>query len=127
MFTTFVIYSLTIYTNGTEAPHLPKMSAEAQLGQRLFQENNCIACHQIYGLGGYMGPDLTNTYSKKGAAYSRAFIDAGTARMPRLGLSADEVDALIAYMAFVDATGTYPPDEYRIQWTGVVAQKDDPR
>ena len=74
------------------------MSDEARSGQQLFQESNCIACHQFYGLGGYMGPDLTNVISNRGEAYSRAFISAGTASMPNFGLNQEEVTALVAFL-----------------------------
>jgi nitric oxide reductase subunit C len=123
----FVIYSATVYTSGTAATHGESISPAARSGQQVFQDQNCIACHQFYGLGGYMGPDLTNVISTRGEAYSRAFITAGTARMPNFGLNDDEVTALIAYLDFVDQTGTYPPKEYRVLWTGDVAQEDDPR
>ncbi len=42
-------------------PH--PVGAPAAAGKLLYQKYNCQACHQIYGLGGYMGPDLTNVYS----------------------------------------------------------------
>ena len=116
-----------MYTNGTDAPHIAPISDEARYGQRIFQAYNCIACHQFYGLGGYMGPDLTNVMSKRGEAYSRAFITAGTATMPNLGLSTDEVNGLLAYLSFVDETGTYPPDDFEIRWNGTVALADDPQ
>ena len=74
-----------------------------------------------------MGPDLTNVISTRGEAYSRAFITAGTARMPNFDLNDNEVSALVAYLAFVDQTGTYPPANYEVQWTGNVVQEDDPR
>jgi nitric oxide reductase subunit C len=74
-----------------------------------------------------MGPDLTNVISTKGEAYSRAFIVAGTVRMPNFGLDEDQVSDLVAYLAFVDKTGTYPPENYDVLWTGDVAQEDDPR
>lgn len=122
----FAIYSFTIYTDGTAATHDVPMSDEARRGQQLYQDHNCTACHQFYGLGGYMGPDLTNVISRKGPAYAGAFITAGTASMPNLGLDPDEVSALVAYLAFVDRTGTYPPEKYDVHWTGVVAQEDDP-
>jgi nitric oxide reductase subunit C len=102
------------------------MDDAARHGQRVFQDNNCIACHQFYGLGGYMGPDLTNVIRNRGEAYSRAFITAGTQRMPTFNLSMEETDALIAFLAFVDQTGTYPPEDYKVRWTGLVTQSDDP-
>jgi len=122
----FVFYTAQIYTSGTEHSDSPLISDEARYGQQLFQDNNCIACHQFYGLGGYMGPDLTNVISNRGEAVSRALIANGTVRMPNFNLSTEETDALIAYLGFVDKTGTYPPTDYEVLWNGAVAQADDP-
>jgi len=127
LFVSFVIYSAYIYTAGTEATHIAPMSEEARHGQQVYQKYNCVACHQFYGLGGYIGPDLTNVISNRGAAYSSAFITAGTARMPNLGLSPEEVVAVVAYLGFVDKTGTYPPENYEVTWFGTVRQEDDPQ
>ncbi len=123
----FIVYSSQVYTLGTDVAHGEPMNDEARTGQQVYQEYNCVACHQFYGLGGYMGPDLTNVISNRGDAYARAFISGGTARMPNFDLSEAEVTALVSYLAFVDQTGTYPLKEYDIQWTGVVAQADDPK
>lgn len=103
------------------------ISPAADRGRQLYQEHNCVACHQFYGLGGYMGPDLTNVISNRGAAYARAFMAAGTQAMPNFNLSDEELDALVAYLEFVDKTGTYPPENFEVKWYGVVAQEDDPR
>ena len=125
--TAFVFYSGYVYTKGTAADHLPPMSDLERHGARVFQQYNCVACHQFYGLGGYMGPDLTNVISNRGEAVARAFITSGTASMPNLGLSAEEVDAVVAYLAFVDKTGTYPPENFDVRWYGSVEQPDDPQ
>ncbi|MFQ5982601.1 MAG: c-type cytochrome [Woeseiaceae bacterium] len=121
----FIPYSAYVYTQGTEASHVGPMSEAARYGQALFQEHNCIACHQFYGLGGYMGPDLTNVISNKGPAYARAFLVSGTQRMPNFNLNESELDAMIAYLEFVDSTGRYPADEYRINWYGTVVQNGE--
>ena len=122
----FLFYSAYVYTMGTHAPHIAPMSEQARHGQTLFQQHNCVACHQFYGLGGYMGPDLTNVTSKFSPAYARAFIMNGTTAMPNFDLTNEELDALVAYLEFVDSTGTYPPVEYEVKWWGAVAQEDDP-
>lgn len=122
----FIFYSGYVYTKGTEAAHLPPMNELERHGAEVFQQYNCVACHQFYGLGGYMGPDLTNAISNRGEAVARAFIMAGTATMPNLGLAPEEVDAVVAYLSFVDKTGTYPPENYDVRWFGTVDQEDDP-
>ncbi|MEN8264409.1 MAG: c-type cytochrome [Nitrospirota bacterium] len=35
------------------------------MGQLLFQQEDCIACHQINGIGGVSGPDLTHIGSER--------------------------------------------------------------
>ena len=127
LFLSFIVYSSQVYTRGTDVAHGGPMNDEARTGQQVYQEYNCVACHQFYGLGGYMGPDLTNVISNRGAAYARAFISSGTAQMPNFDLSEAEVTALVSYLEFVDQTGTYPLKEYDVQWTGIVAQADDPK
>ena len=122
----FVFYTAQVYTSGTEHQDSPSISDEARYGQQVFQDKNCIACHQFYGLGGYMGPDLTNVISKRGEPIARALIMNGSVRMPNFNLSPEETDALVAYLGFVDQTGTYPPEDYDVLWNGAVAQADDP-
>ncbi len=121
----FIPYSVYVYTLGTEAPHMTPMGDEARSGQALFQKHNCIACHQFYGLGGYMGPDLTNVISNKGSPYARAFLMSGTQRMPNFNLNETELDEMVAFLEFVDTTGRYPASEYRINWFGTVVENNE--
>ncbi len=106
----YVCYSFVIYTKGTESP--VKLTAVVQqqvsLGKQLYQQYNCSACHQIYGLGGYLGPELTTAYSDKnrGEDYMRALLQAGGSRMPNFHFNSQQIDALIAYLKYVDTTAT---------------------
>ncbi len=89
-------------------------------GWKLWQEKNCQSCHQIYGLGGYLGPDLTNVASKngKGANYMRVFIQNGTGRMPNFHLNDSEINDLIVYLSWVDKSGKTTVTSDAVQWTG---------
>ena len=86
------------------------MSDIALTGEKLWQENNCTSCHQLYGLGGYLGPDLTNVASKPGKTelYLQSFLDGGVGAMPKFNFSVEEKNALIAFLRHVDSTGYYP-------------------
>ncbi len=74
-----------------------------------------------------MGPDLTNVISDpdKGGAYARAFLESGTERMPDYGFGQSEIDDLIQFLEFVDATGQYPPQQPELRWYGTVAYNVD--
>jgi nitric oxide reductase subunit C len=117
----FCIYSIYVWTVGTEAPQSGVASEQVQRGHDLYQANNCTACHQIYGLGGYMGPDLTNVISEKGEAYASVFITNGTVAMPDFGFDAHQVEDLVSFLAFVDTMGIYQAPEYQVSWYGTVA------
>ena len=65
LFGLYLLYSVIVYTKGTDCiVSIPvEEQSKTNRGKALFQQNNCIACHQLYGLGGYLGPELTNAYS----------------------------------------------------------------
>lgn len=120
----FCIYNLVVYnTDGYVA--VEKLSPTAVKGQQLFQNNRCWSCHQLYGLGGYLGPDLTNIYSTegKGPLYIKAFLNSGVKSMPQYNFSEEEKDALVQYLKQVDQTGIYPNYNAEIEATGWVKIK----
>jgi len=108
LFGCYLLYSFMVYTKGTENRIIVTALEQAAIskGKALFQQHNCIACHQLYGLGGYLGPELTSAYSdpQRGEPLMRTFLQAGGQRMPKFGFRQDEIDALISYLKYVDAT-----------------------
>ena len=108
LFGLYLLYSIIVYTKGTEITHTIPADEQASItkGKVLFQQHNCTSCHQIYGLGGYLGPELTNAYSDplRGELYMRTFLQAGGQRMPKFGFRQEEINALISYLKYVDAT-----------------------
>jgi nitric oxide reductase subunit C len=117
--TTFLIYTFYLYAN------LPfkqvSVSTESLKGKEIWQEKNCNACHQIYGLGGFLGPDLSNVYSLKSPDYIKAFIINGTDIMPKFNLSNEEINCLIAYLKSVDATGKADPKKIKLNIDGTIS------
>jgi nitric oxide reductase subunit C len=126
LFVVFALYTLFV---ATSTPLIQKQDGfvanqTTRKGKLLFQEYNCISCHQFYGLGGYMGPDLTNSYSEKGEDVIRTFLKNGSDKMPDFGLSEGEIESLVAYLKLVDASGYYPVKEYELTWFGTVINKE---
>ena len=101
------------------------MSKQAIRGELLWQENNCTSCHQLYGLGGYMGPDLTNIVSKptKGPVYLKAFLNSGVKAMPSFNFTEGEKDDIVAFLSHVDATGFFPNNNSELESMGWVKLK----
>lgn len=104
----FLIYSSTVYTKGTVlSENNPMLDTAAIQGKMLWQKYNCTSCHQLYGLGGFIGPDLTTTISRKGDVYAKAIILSGTKRMPRYGLTELEAEAITKFLFYVDSTAVH--------------------
>ncbi len=113
----FATYTVLVYGYG-HGDRDERASAAVREGMRTWQEENCQSCHQLYGLGGYMGPDLTNVVSQRDTLRIRTFIRYGTGRMPAHALSDAEIDQLIAFLAWVDRTGTRTMPPEATHWTG---------
>jgi nitric oxide reductase subunit C len=117
----FGFYNFTIYTN-ENSKYTAVLSKKALEGQALWQDNNCFSCHQLYGLGGYLGPDLTNVFSTKGkgADYIKVFLNSGIKAMPQFNFSEKEKEALVAFLKEVDQSGYYPNHNATIEPNGWV-------
>ncbi|MGL2967206.1 c-type cytochrome [Flavobacterium sp. XGLA_31] len=120
----FMCYNFWIYTQ-TSCFGTVHLSQKALAGERLWQQYNCNSCHQLYGLGGYLGPDLTNIYSQqgKGAPQIKAMLNSGVKAMPLFHFSETEKEALVAFLKEVDQTGQYPNRGAVVESNGWVSIK----
>jgi nitric oxide reductase subunit C len=104
LFLVYVSYTGWIYADATD--YGTKMTEKQVHGKEIYQAYNCQACHQIFGLGGFLGPELTTVISDKnrGEIYARTFIEnGGGTRMPKFNFTKEQSDALVDYLKYIDA------------------------
>ncbi|MEO9209734.1 MAG: cytochrome c [Ginsengibacter sp.] len=119
----FLFYSIFLYSAiPVKATVVNKETAQ---GKILWQQYNCNSCHQIYGLGGYLGPDLTNVYSRRSTEYIKAFLKNGTNVMPNFHLQESEINDLLAFLKNIDASGKSDPRTYTIYKNGTIHQESN--
>jgi nitric oxide reductase subunit C len=124
----FAVQTALIWTSSTSvAPGRGSLSTQALIGRQLYQDHNCTACHQLYGLGGYMGPDLTNVTRAqgKGPDYARGIILHGTQLMPAQQVTPAEAGHLVAYLDAWASSGTYPIRSFDLTPWGTYLQMND--
>lgn len=126
--TLFFVYNFFIYTDSSAYGNI-HLSEKAVRGENLWLKNNCNSCHQIYGLGGYLGPDLTNVYSfrQKNDAYLKAMFNSGIKTMPLFQFNESEKEELLQFLKEVDQTGHYPNINAKINtdgWVEIQYKKD---
>lgn len=121
----FTLYNFNIYTSKTSYTSI-RLSKKAIEGENIWLQNNCNSCHQIYGLGGYLGPDLTNVYSTKGKGekYIKTVINSAIKSMPKFNFNEDEKDLLVQFFKEIDQTGYYPDINATISNDGWVTIKN---
>lgn len=120
LLTAFSFYSAFLYTGLPVKDY--SINQEASSGKLVWQQYNCTACHQIYGLGGYLGPDITNVYSVRGPDYIRSIMKNGTDIMPNLHLSEQELNNLITYLKTIDNSGISDSRTFKIKNDGTIEQ-----
>ncbi len=116
----FLIYSFTLYTDDVEGQK--GLSLQAANGKMIWQEKNCTACHQIYGLGGHLGPDLTNVSQTRSKAYIEVFLRNGTEVMPNFHLTDQEIADLQSYLESLNQTGNANPTHFKRNFDGTITQ-----
>lgn len=51
--------------------HADKLNESAIRGKHLWEDNNCMGCHTLFGEGAYYAPELTKVIERRGAAFVR--------------------------------------------------------
>ncbi len=102
---TFFIQTALVYLDdsGYQTPRLSKQAIE---GRNLWLKNNCQSCHQIYGFGGFLGPDLTNAVQHLAAERLLSILKEGQSPMPAFHFSDPQIKSIAAFLTEMDATGT---------------------
>ena len=122
LFVCFIAFSVWIYAIPLFSPS-PYSEKELHLvaeGKLVWQKHNCHTCHQLYGLGGYLGPDLTNVYSRSGnnEHYIRGIVKSGVKQMPAFEISEEEMNALLQFLKTVNQSGSSNPQDYQPEILG---------
>ncbi len=116
----YLAYSVFLYST---LP-IPKNSTSiaAQQGKLVWQKYNCNACHQVYGQGGYIGPDLTNVCANRSELFIKTFLKYGTPTMPNFNLTEQEIGQIVAFLKNVDASGSADPRTFKTYIDGTIKQ-----
>lgn len=81
------------------------LTEDAVRGRMLWQTSNCQTCHQLYGFGGFLGPDLTNVASRITQSQFEHQLEVGSTQMPKFDFVQEDRDALWAFLDSMNKTG----------------------
>jgi nitric oxide reductase subunit C len=119
---TLVFIAMTIHTHTTIAARTnsDRLDERVVRGLHVWARYNCENCHTLLGEGAYYAPDLTEIVAQRGRGYLSAFLnnpalfyseERDGRLMPVLGLTQQEIDDVIEFLAWVDGIDTngWPP------------------
>ena len=101
-----------------EQTNADKITEEVIAGKKIWENNNCMGCHTLFGEGAYYAPELTNTVARRGKPWLRAFLMdpelfyPGRRKMVQYDFEEEEIEHVIAFLEWageVDLNG-FPAD-----------------
>ncbi|MEZ5330052.1 MAG: c-type cytochrome [Verrucomicrobiales bacterium] len=114
----FVVLSIDTARKVPEQTHQDKITPEVAAGKRIWEQNNCMGCHTLFGEGAYYAPELTKSVERRGAPWIRVFLKdpqamfPGQRKMVNYDFTDAEIDHVIAFLDWcgnVDLNG-FPAD-----------------
>jgi cytochrome c2 len=103
-------FSKVFLDDSLDRPFAPAQDAAIR-GQRLYEKLGCRGCHIIGQIGGYVGPDLSNSGQRLDPGWVEAWLSdpdrwkPGTLQ-PNYGLKPPETEALTAYLMTLKVSGS---------------------
>ena len=59
-----------------------QITPEVVAGKKIWESNNCMGCHTLFGEGAYYAPELTKVVDRRGAPWIRMFLKDPEAMFP---------------------------------------------
>lgn len=129
----FILLTIDTFKRIPDQTNSSQISPEVAHGKELWESNNCMGCHTLFGEGAYYAPELTKVYSRRGETFIRQMLKdpqsmyPGERKMQKYNLSEDEISALVAFLRWsgeVDLNG-FPADPPLKSSASVVVPADE--
>jgi nitric oxide reductase subunit C len=94
--------------------HAAAITDSVKRGKHLWEDNNCMGCHTLFGEGAYYAPELTKVFERRGPVFMRAMLKdpaamfPGQRQMTNYHFKDEEITDLIAFFEWagtVDLNG----------------------
>ena len=106
--------------------HEENITPAVVAGKHLWDDNNCMGCHTIFGEGAYYAPELTKVVERRGADYIKGVLMSPTPwgehtsgrNMVMYGFSEEQANNLVEYFTWVgncDLNGFPAKPKYKIE------------
>lgn len=83
--------------------HDDKITPAVERGKKIWEDNNCMGCHTLFGEGAYYAPELTKVVERRGKPWMKLFLKdpqkmfPGERKMVQYGFTDAQMDDIIAF------------------------------
>ncbi len=117
--------------------HQENLTEAVVRGKMIWEHNNCMGCHTLFGEGAYYAPELTRVVDRRGPAWIKMFLKdpqkmfPGQRKMVQYNFTDAEMDDVIAFLTWCGKVNTQgfpakPPLQTLMRPTATTASADGP-
>lgn len=129
----FLVLSIDTHIKVPSQTNAKDITPAVAAGKRIWEQNNCMGCHTLFGEGAYYAPELTKTVENRGKDWLKVFIKnpaamfPGQRKMVQYDFTDEQIDHVIAFLEWcgnVDLNGfpAKPPLRDALQAMGTPVQ-----
>jgi len=117
-FVAFIGLTIDSMRQVPELTNADALTEEVKAGKKIWEDNNCMGCHTLFGEGAYYAPELTKAVERRGKPWLRLFLKdpqamfPGERKMKNYNFTNEEIEEVIAFLEWcgrVDLNG-FPAD-----------------
>jgi len=114
----FLVLSIDTHLKVPDQTNEKNLTPAVIAGKHIWEQNNCMGCHTLFGEGAYYAPELTKVVERRGKDWIKIFIKnpeamfPGQRKMVKYDFNDEQIDQVIAFLEWcgnVDLNG-FPAD-----------------
>lgn len=100
----FLVLSIDTHLKVPIQTHAKDITPAVAAGKRIWEQNNCMGCHTLFGEGAYYAPELTKVVDRRGKDWIKTFIKdpammfPGQRKMVKYNFTDEQIEHLIAFL-----------------------------
>ncbi|KYG70132.1 c-type cytochrome [Bdellovibrio bacteriovorus] len=100
----FVLLTIDTFHRIPAQTNEDQITESVKKGKDLWEHNNCMGCHTLFGEGAYYAPELTKVYQRRGEIFIRQMLKDPRAmypndrKMQQYHFTEDEINSLVAFL-----------------------------
>jgi len=100
----FVALSIDTMRQIPALTHQDQIDDRVARGKQIWEKNNCMGCHTLFGEGAYYAPELTKVVERRGPVWIKLFLKdpqkmfPGQRKMVRYAFTDQDMDDVVAFL-----------------------------